>query len=141
MDITVKRFDKSLPLPTYDGEAGCFDLFCRETLTVESQEVKLLPVNIAVRVPKGSVLLIFARSSTPWKKGLMLANGVGVVDPFYCGDSDEILIEVFNFRDRAVEIKKGESLAQGMIIRADKIHWNEVEKMPDKGHGGYSIDE
>lgn len=79
MEITIKRFDKALPLPAYDGEAACFDLYCRETTTVHGQEVKLLPVNIAVEVPKGSVLLVFARSSTPWKKGLMLANSVGAV--------------------------------------------------------------
>ena len=28
---------------------------------------------------------IFARSSTPLKRGLMVANGVGVIDPDYCG--------------------------------------------------------
>jgi dUTPase len=71
----------------------------------------------------------------------MLANSVGVVDPFYCGNKDEVLIEVFNFRDQAVEIKRGESLAQGMIIPADKMTWKEVEIMPDEGHGGYSTSE
>ena len=39
-------------------------------------------------------LAIFARSSTPLKRGLMVANGVGVVDPDYSGPADEVKIAV-----------------------------------------------
>ena len=49
------------------------------------------------RCRPGLFLGIFARSSTPLKRGLMVANGVGVVDSDYCGPADEVKIAVMNF--------------------------------------------
>lgn len=140
MSIIIKRFDKTLQLPEYEPGAACFDLSCRLDITVNPKEVKLIPVNIAVKVPEDHALLIFARSSTPWKRGLMLANGVGVVDPFYCGNKDEVQIEVFNFGEETVQIVKGDKLAQAMFVKVAPAYWNEVDSMPDEGRGGYSTD-
>lgn len=139
MDIKVKRFDKSIPLPEYDKKAACFDLRCREAVTIQPKEIKLVPANIAIKLPEGYALLVFVRSSTPMRKGLMLANSVGIVDPFYCGDKDEVLIEFMNFTDNPVEITKGERLAQGMVVKSEMIGWTEVEAMNEEGVGGYKI--
>ena len=49
---------------------------------------------------------IFARSSTPMKRGLMVANGVGVVDPDYCGPDDEVKIAVMNFTAAPVTVNR-----------------------------------
>ncbi len=138
MEIKVKRFDKSLPLPEYEKDAACFDLSCRETVTIAPKEVKLIPLNIAVKIPVGYSLLIFVRSSTPLKKGLMAANSVGIVDPFYCGDKDEVLIEFFNFTEKTVEVEKGEILAQGMVIKHETVTWQETDQMGEEGSGGYN---
>ena len=54
-----------------------------------------------IAVPNGYFLGIFARSSTPLKRGLMVANGVGVVDADYCGPEDEIKVQVLNVTDAA----------------------------------------
>ena len=140
MELKVKRFDKSLPLPEYEKGAACFDLICREDAVIEPKEIKLVPANIAVKIPAGYALLIFIRSSTPMKKGLMLANGVAVGDPFYCGDKDEVLIEFWNFTGKAVNISKGEKLAQAMVIKSEMVTWNEVEQMGEEGVGGYKTD-
>ena len=140
MDIKVKRFDKALPLPKYEREgAACFDLTCRENLTISPKEIKLVPLNIAVKIPEGYSLLIFVRSSTPMLKGLMMANSIGIVDPFYCGDRDEVLAEFLNFTDQPAEIHQGDLLAQGMVIKHEFISWNEVEEMEEEGVGGYKI--
>src|SRR5690348_8934430 len=92
MDIPIKRFDPQFPLPaeSKDG-AACFDLFCRETVTIPPHQIKPIKQNFALRIPKGYAMLIFSRSSTPLRKGLMLANGVAVIDAFYDGDDDEVL--------------------------------------------------
>ncbi len=74
------------------------------------------------------------------RKGLILANGVGVVDPFYCGDKDEVLVEFWNIRDNPVEVKRGEILAQGMIIQQQPVQWREVKEMEEQGVGGYNTD-
>lgn len=137
MNIRIKRFDKSLPLPIAKPHATGADLACREDAVIAPHEVKLIPVNIAVEVPDGYFLLLASRSSTPLKKGLMMANSIGIVDPFYNGDKDEILVQLLNFTDQPVEIKKGELLTQALIIKHEPIEWQEVETLGTDGYGGY----
>jgi dUTP pyrophosphatase len=149
MQVKIKRLDKSLPLPEAEefehGAAAsqdrsmtaAFDFYCREAVTIPPHEVRLVPVNDIIEVPQDHLLLLSVRSSTPWKKGLMLANGVGIVDPYYRGDKDEIKLQLYNFTDKTVEVLKGEALAQGVILKREPITWQEVETMSHAGHGGY----
>ena len=137
MNIPIKRFDQQFPLPSGTKGAACFDLICRETVTIQPKEIKPIPQNIALKVPDGHVLLLFSRSSTPLRKGLMMANSVGVVDPFYCGDNDENLAFLYNFTDQPVTVEAGDRVVQGMIIKTEPIEWNEVTSMQSDGHGGY----
>lgn len=137
MKVRVKRFDKSLPLPQGDDNAAGFDLTCSEEVTISPHSVKPIKVNVAVEVPSGHFLLIAARSSTPLKKGLILANGIGIVDPFYSGDKDEIKVQLLNYTDTLVEVKSGELLTQALLIKNETIEWNEVDSFGHDGHGGY----
>src|SRR5262249_25333472 len=99
-------------------------------------EVTLVPTGLVIEVPKGHVLGVFARSSTPLKRGLMVANGVGVVDSDYCGPTDEIKIEVFNFTSQPVAIKRGDRRAQGLLIPVVRAEWE--ERVPEKAaRGGF----
>lgn len=137
MNIPIKRFDKNLPLPAPNGRAACFDLTCRETVTIPPHQIKAVPQNVVLKVPDGYALLLFSRSSTPLRKGLMLANGVGVVDPFYCGDDDENLAFFLNVTDKPVTVEAGDRVVQGMIMKTEPVTWHEVETMNDEGHQGY----
>lgn len=137
MKIRIKLFDKTLPLPETEDRAVGFDFYCREQVTIEPRKIGLIAVNNAIEVPDGYVLLIFARSSTSWRKGLMLANGVGVIDPFYSGDKDEVKIQLFNITDDPVTVEKGEQLAQGMLMRMVPAEWEEIDSFGTDGHGGY----
>ena len=150
--IRIKRIDKELPLPQFDeadpktlerydkSQVAAFDLYCREDKIIPPHELVLVAVNNVIETPPDCFLLLAARSSTSWKKGLMLANGIGIVDPFYSGDSDELKIQLLNFTDQPVEVHKGEALAQGVIVRREPIEWEEVEAMDADGHGGYKTD-
>lgn len=82
------------------GMVAAFDFYCREGVIIPPREIRLVPANNAIAVPRDHFLLLSARSSTPWKKGLMLANGIAIIDPFYCGDKDEIKIMLFNITDK-----------------------------------------
>lgn len=137
MLIPIERFDKSYPLPSSDAGAACFDLICRETVTIPPHEIKAVPQNVALQIPKGHALLLFSRSSTPMRKGLMLANGVGVADPFYCGDKDENLAFLINITDKPVTVAAGDKVVQGMIIKTETVEWVEAETFNNDGHGGY----
>jgi len=140
MKLKIKRIDKSLPLPSHDKGASCFDFVCRKSVKIKPKEIALVPTNSVIKIPEGYTLLVFSRSSTPLKKGLILANSVGVLDSFYCGDKDEIMLMFYNITKKSVIVNRGEHLAQGMVVEHEEIIWDEVEKMPEKGRGGYNSD-
>ena len=86
---------------------------------------------------KGHFLGIFARSSTPLKRGLMVANGVGIIDADYCGPTDEIKIQVLNVTDQPVTVTRGDRLAQGIVLPCPRVEWEEVTEMVAPTRGGF----
>lgn len=138
MKVNIKRIDKKLPLPVYEtaGSVG-FDILAREDVEIGPGEISLVPGNIIVEVPASYMLIVASRSSTPRKKGLTPPHGFGIIDHDYCGPEDEIKIQVYNFRDEAVRIARGEKIAQGVFVHIDKFDWNEVEEVKEKSRGGF----
>lgn len=136
--LKIKRIDKTLPLPSYQtkGAVG-FDLCARETVKIKPFTPTFVPLNIIVKIPKGYMLLIVSRSSLPLKKGLMLANSAGIIDQDYCGEKDEIKALVLNFTNKEVIVKKGERMAQGILVKIERPKIKEVDKMPKKSRGGF----
>src|SRR4029078_11360245 len=115
--VRIRRLHPSVPLPQYQtaGAAG-FDLAASEDVVVAPSSIALIPTCLVIQVPAGHFLGVFARSSTPLKRGLMVANGVGVIDRDYCGPEDEIKIQVLNFTAEPVTVSRGDRLAQGIIL-------------------------
>jgi dUTP pyrophosphatase len=137
MNIKIKRFDKSLELPKHQSEqAAAFDLTAREAVTIAPKQIVYIPMNIGVETPKGHFLLLAGRSSLH-KRGVMMINGIGIVDPDYSGEDDEVHAALYNFSEKAVTIEKGDRLTQGIFIKAESWEWDEVEKMPNKTRGGF----
>lgn len=138
MHILIQRIDKTLPLPTYatEGSVG-FDLLARETVVIEPGRIELVPGNVIVEVPKGYMLAVASRSSTPKKKGLTPPHGFGVIDRDYCGPEDEVKIQVYNFSEAPVTVERGEKIAQGVFVRVDQFEWQEVESIRDESRGGF----
>ena len=128
MHVRVHRLSDAARLPSYEtaGAAG-FDLAASADVTIGPGEVRLIPTGLVIEVPRGHFLGIFARSSTPLKRGLMLANGVGVVDSDYCGPNDEIKIQVLNFTASPVTVNAGDRIAQGVILPFVRAEWQEEE--------------
>ncbi len=67
----------------------------------------------------------------------MVANGVGIVDADYCGPADEIKIEVLNFTQAPVEVKRGDRLAQGVILSYARAEWQELASAEAPTRGGF----
>ncbi len=127
MRLRITRLDPEVPLPAYasTGAAG-FDLAAAEDLVVRPGEVALVRTGLVIEAPHGHFLGIFARSSTPLKRGLIVANGVGVVDPDYAGPADEVKVQVLNVTDVDVHVRRGDRLAQGIVLPAPRVVWEEV---------------
>ena len=135
--VIIKRIDTSLPLPSYAtaGSVG-FDLFCREDTEIAPRTLRLIPTTVIVQTPPRYMLLVTMRSSTPRRKGLLIPHGVGTIDQDYCGEGDELFVQVYNFRDEAVTLKRGERISQGIFVPIMRANWNEVEEM-GQGRGGF----
>jgi dUTP pyrophosphatase len=137
MNIKIKRFNKDLPLPKRQTEsAAAFDLAARETVTIAPGAIGYVSLNVVIETPPDHFLLVAARSGTH-KKGLMMANGLGIIDPDFSGNEDEIKAVYYNFSVAPVTVEKGDRIAQGMFVKVSHPEWNEVDEMPNKTRGGF----
>ena len=78
----------------------------------------LIKTGIKAYMQDDEMLCLYNRSSNPKKKGLILANSVGIVDADYYGNPDNdgaIMFAFYNNRDEDVEIKKGDCIGQGIF--------------------------
>lgn len=147
MKVKIKRLDKSIELPKYHTkESAGFDIASSIDVVVPPGGAVKIPTGLVIASPSGHFLLIASRSSLALKKGLNMANGIGVIDPDYAGPNDQIHIIVHNFTDKPVEVQKGERLAQGIFLPINQAQWEEVDviRTSDRGGigstGGYKFD-
>ena len=138
MKIRIRRLNANALVPQYQTPgSAAFDLAAADTVLIAPGEVRLVPTGLAIEVPAGMFLGIFARSSTPLKRGLMVANGVGVVDSDYCGPHDEVKIAVVNVTKNEVTVERGDRIAQGIVLPAPRVTWEEVDELRADSRGGF----
>lgn len=139
MNIHITRVDTTLPLPEYQTEGAVgFDLLARTEVTIPAHGYGLVPNNIIVVVPEGYMLMIASRSSTLKKTGLMVGNGVGIIDADYHGAHDEIHTLFYNTSAHDVVIGRGERLSQGIFVKIDRGTWQEEKRaIKEESRGGF----
>lgn len=87
---------------------------------------------------EGEVLKLYNRSSNPIKRGLVLSNGVGIVDEDYYNNKDnegDIKVQFINFFPFSISIKKGERICQGVFEQYLLIDDDTSENIRVGGHG------
>ena len=111
----------NLPVRSTKNSAG-YDIEAAEDVTIPAfklgQKPVLVKTGLKAYMQSDEVLILANRSSNPGKKGLILANSIGVVDSDYYGNPDNdghIMFAFFNFKDEDIEIKKGDRIGQGMF--------------------------
>ncbi len=138
MQVKIHQIDPSLELPKYEtGGSFAFDFITRKTTFVPAKKSVLVPANVIIECPQNLALLILPRSSLFKKKSLILPNSPGLIDRDYCGEKDEIMIQVYNMSDEEVIIERGEKIAQGLFVKTEKIEFIEMEKLTEKSRGGF----
>lgn len=137
MEVKLKLFDQSLPLPEYKSSgAAALDLYSRVDMMINPGEVAYVPLNVAMQIPEGYFVLLSARSSLH-KKHLIMANGVGIGDYDYCGDDDEYKAALYNFGQEVVKIEKAERLVQMIILPREKVALQPVKILETANRGGF----
>jgi dUTP pyrophosphatase len=138
MNVRITRIHPDAVIPEYKTPGACaFDLVCVEDAVVPPKQIMLLPTGIVVCTPPGYMLMVVPRSSTPIKRGLAILQGVGILDQDYCGPNDELKLQVYNFTDAPVEVKKGDRIYQAAFVRIDRAEWEEGATVTDKTRGGF----
>ena len=117
----VNRIEEDIKLPERaTANSAGYDFFAIEDVELPAKKLTRIMTGIKCELLPSMVLILANRSSNPSKKGLMLSNGVGVVDADYYNNPDnegEIGFEFYNFSDENVKIAKGEKIGQGIITR------------------------
>jgi len=78
----------------------------------------LVKTGLKAYMGEDEVLILANRSSNPGKKGLILANSIGVIDSDYYGNLDNdghIMFAFYNIKEEDIEIKKGDAIGQGIF--------------------------
>lgn len=111
------------------------DLRAGETVELKAGEYAMIPLGIAMELPKGYEAIVAPRSSTFRKYGVILVNSIGVIDESYCGDGDEWNFLAYAVRDTV--IPKNERICQFRIIEHQPaVSFEVVETLGNPDRGG-----
>lgn len=136
-----KHPDSVLPAYSTADSAGA-DVCIVEDASVKPGEVVLLNTGLVIQPPIGYYYELYLRSSTPMRKpGIVMANGVGIIDRDYCGPNDIIKVPVLNTSSETIRFKKGQRIAQLILKELIGATYKEVDQSPkelDRGGFGAS---
>ncbi len=136
--LAVQRLDPGLPLPAYqrEGDAG-LDLAAATGLTLQPGERGVVGTGIAIAIPSGFVGLVTPRSGLAVRLGLSMVNTPGIVDSGYRGEVRIVLVN--HDPDTPVEVKRGDRIAQLVILPVAHVAIEERDSLPesDRGQGGF----
>lgn len=122
-------------------EAAGYDLYA--DLGGEGQAVVIMPgeyrkisTGIAIALPPNTFGALYPRSGMATKRGLVLANGTGIIDSDYRGP---IIAAVKNTSNEPQVIGHGERIVQLVVEPYVTVHFNEVETIGTtaRGDGGF----
>ncbi len=137
IQVIFKQFDTSLPKPEYKtAGAAALDLYARVETVIPARGIEYVPLNIALQLPENHWALLSARSSLH-KRGLMLANGIGVGDYDYRGPNDEYLAALYNFTETDVVVEKAERIVQMIVMHREPVTLKLVADFDTQDRGGF----
>ena len=134
MEIQVNRLDHDLPLPRYaqKGDAG-LDLISSEDVALAPGERAAIGTGIAIAIPEGYAGFVLPRSGRALKEGLSVANAPGLIDSGYRGEVKVIAVNLDP--SQAIEVKRGEKIAQLVIQAVASASLREVARLPASERG------
>lgn len=127
--------DAKLPFKKNGYDDACWDLFSVEDLWIYPGEIKLIDTGLQMRMPTNLEATIRPRSGLA-VKGLSIVNSPGTIDSGYRGNIKIIMI---NLGTTAMEIEKGDRIAQMQFNIVMDIRFDEVDDLDDskRGAGGF----
>src|SRR5688500_2057353 len=135
LDVPVRVLDPDLALPSYAraGDAGA-DLLAREGVVLAPAGGRAaVPTGIALAIPEGWAGFVMPRSGLAARHGITCLNTPGVVDAGYRGELVVILVNT----DPAepYEVRRGDRIAQLVLLRVGEAAFTPVDALPDSERG------
>lgn len=135
--IKIQYLDDSITRLKKIEKGDWIDLYAAENTVVKENEVTLIPLGIAMKLPDGYEAHLAPRSSTFKNFKIIQANSVGVIDNSYCGPDDWWYFPAISLSGERM-IKKNEKICQFRIIeKQPEIVFEEVKNLTDKNRGGF----
>ncbi|MCC8126192.1 MAG: dUTP diphosphatase [Clostridiales bacterium] len=135
--IKIKYFDDQMERLTYiGGKSDWIDLRASEDVEMKRGDFRLIPLGVAMELPRGYEAHIVPRSSTFKNFGIIQVNHMGVIDESYCGDNDQWRFPAYAIRD--TKIHAGDRICQFRIIEHQPvIQFEEVKSLEHEDRGGF----
>lgn len=135
--IKIKYFSDEIEKLCYvDGKSDWIDLRAAKEVEMKKGDWVLIPLGVAMELPKGYEAHIVPRSSTYKNFGIIQANHMGVVDESYCGDQDQWHFSALAMRDTVIHVN--DRICQFRIMEHQpQIVFDEVENLGNSNRGGF----
>lgn len=134
--IRIKYLSSQIDKLCYiDGKSDWIDLRAAERVELTAGEFRLIPLGVAMQLPKGYEAHILPRSSTFKNFGVIQTNHCGVVDESYCGSGDQWFFPAYALRDTVIEVN--DRICQFRIFEHQPaIEFEETEDLGNADRGG-----
>lgn len=160
MVLKIKKLDDNAVIPKYahPGEDACFDMsvlidsgrnapmkcssgeFCAHegfneydnTVDILPNETAIFRTGLAFEIESGYAMKIYVRSSTGFKKHLILANGTGIIDSNYRG---EVLIALTNTGKCYTKVHNLDKLVQAEIVKIVPVEFEVASELTNTSRG------
>lgn len=112
------------------------DLRAAEDVVMRAGDYRLIPLGVAMQLPKGYKANVYPRSSTFGKYRILMANSVGQIDRAYCGNNDQWMFPAYATQNTIIH--KNDRICQFEIVRKQpEIEFVEVETLDNEDRGGF----
>ena len=134
--IKIKYFtDKIDKLAYIGGKSDWIDLRAAQDVELKAGEFRLIPLGVAMKLPKGYEAHIVPRSSTFKNFGVIQTNHMGIIDETYCGANDQWYFPAYALRDTRIQVN--DRICQFRIMEHQpQVRFHEVEELSDQDRGG-----
>ena len=145
MKVNIKKLSPTAKIPTKGTYASAgYDLYADivsenddvDQVTIMPHQTLMVSTGISVEIPEGYFGGIFARSGLSTRRGLRLANCLGVLDSDFRG---EVIVALHNDSSTPQTFSNHDRIAQLVILPYLPIEFNEVDELnqTERGDGGF----
>lgn len=134
--IKIKYFTKEIERLEKISKGDWIDLRAAEKIKFSKGEFKLIPLGVAMQLPKGYEAHVVPRSSTYKNFGIIQTNSMGVIDESYCGDNDQWFFPAYALRDTVINVN--DRICQFRIMEHQpELEFEAVEELFNEDRGGH----